>query len=41
MKVAIYSDLHIEFGEFVPPEINVDLVILSLPILTKLLIEKV
>lgn len=29
MKIAVYSDLHIEFGEFVPPAMEIDLVILA------------
>lgn len=29
MKIQIYSDLHLEFSEFVPPPIDADLVILA------------
>lgn len=29
MKMAIYSDLHLEFGKFVPPALDADVVILA------------
>ncbi len=29
MKIAIYSDLHNEFSEFEPPQLDVDLVVLA------------
>lgn len=29
MKIAVYSDLHNEFSEFVPPMLDVELVVLA------------
>jgi len=35
VKIAVYSDLHLEFGDWTPPEVDCDLIILAGDIHTK------